>query len=301
MTIPILERDRLVTGWLAQAVPDCRQIGCGRWELGMKNDGGIAAVASIEDDWLLLRMPLQNARAGADEWRLLSRNATLEGLCKFVQDRGRCSPRLHADLPLDSEDRFSTLPRRILEALKGFEFALGGQRSSPEAVDPGSAPRSGGMLPEPGHAAGLASLIKDAGWPFVERSPVKFAVDLEVRGSFAQAAIEDQDGRGILAYMEAAKFDSLSDGQRAALGLFLLTACGVVRMARASIVESEASTVARFEVRFADPSPAELGHALAALSVAANLCGREAQCFEDKQVAEIYLMANGRTRSEKFF
>lgn len=145
----------------------------------------------------------------------------------------------------------------------------------------------------------VAGALKETGWPFVERSPRTYVVDLEVRDSFAQAIVENQTGRDIVAGVDAAKYESLSDGQRQALGVFLLTACGVFRMARASVLETETSASVRFEVRLTDPKPAELGHALAALSVAMDLCGRETRCFEDRQIAETYLLTANRTNVEK--
>ena len=292
MTIPIVERDKMISGWLAQSASGARQSGCGRWDLNIKSRGRAEAFAAVEDDWLILGLPLADTILPAEEWSLLSRNADLAGLCKFVQSPGPGARQLRADLPLDPEDSYAKLPRRIAETLEGLGAAWEGLRGFPQSADPAGVRMPAKMHPGPEDALNLAEQLKGMSWPFVERSPSRFAVDLEVQGSFAQALMENQDGV-VVSHLEAARFESLSAAQRAALGSFLLAVCGAVRMVRASVVETESTAVVRFEVRFAAPSPSELDHALAALSVAANLYGREAQCFENKQVAEIFRMANG--------
>jgi len=292
MTIPIVERDKMISGWLAQSASGARQSGCGRWELTLNNRGRAGAFASVEDDWLVFVLPLTGAIIPADEWSLLCRNADLAGLCKFVHSPGHSPRQLRADLPMDSQDRFARLPRRIKETLEDLEAAWEGLRDAPKSAAPAAERRPRKIHPGPEDAVNLADHLNGMDWPFVERAPSKYAVDLEVQGSFAQAIVEHQNDL-VVSYMEAARFASLSAMQRAALGSFLLEVSGAVRMARASVVEAETAAVVRFEVRVAAPSPAELGHALAALSVAANLYGREAQCFENRQVAEIYRVANG--------
>jgi hypothetical protein len=228
----------------------------------------------------------------------LKRNGDLAGLCKFVQDSSRRFPELRADLPLDCGDNFETLPQRILETLRDFRAASETWTGAMGTSEGGIAQGAGTAIHTPEDSTALARTLKETGWPFVERSPQMHVVDLEARDFFAQATIESQNGRDIVAGTEAAQYESLSDGQRKALGIFLLAACGVLRMARASVLETEASTRVRFEVRLTDLNPAELGHALAALSVATDLCAREARCFEDRQTAEIYLLIEDGTGVE---
>ena len=299
MTVPWAKHEGIISEWLAAA--GARKIGHGHWALTLKHEG-IAASAVIEEDtWLALRLPLVDARAGTDSWSLLKRNADLAGLCKFALDPGHGTRQLRAEMPLDPESKFVTLPRRISETLECFAGALKDRQGPAEGRDKDSAPESEKEQEacEPEERIKLADLLNEAGWQFVERSPLKAAVDLEVRAGFAQAVIESQNGRGILASVETAKFDTLSGKQRLALGNFLLAVCGAIRMVRASFVEAETSALARFEVRLTAPKPFELGHALTALSVAMNFCGREAQCFANEQVAEVYLAANKQACIQK--
>jgi hypothetical protein len=261
----------------------------------LKSDAGIPASASIENGWLALCLPLKDA----DPWDLLKRNGDLPGLCKFARNIDRPFPQLRADLPLDCGENPGTLPRRILETLEGFRFALKERRHPAATRDAEAAAAAGSDSPAPEDSTDLAGILKQTGWPFVKRSDLKYAVDLEVRDTFVQATVESRSGLGIVACTEAARFESLPAIQRSALGIYLLAACGALRMARVSAAEAEGSVSVSFEVRLIDPEPAELSHALAALSVAAGLCSREAQCFENQETAEIYLLTNGRTGVEQ--
>lgn len=283
MTILGDAKERMVAACVAGAAAVCRRISRGRWEFGSAS-GRVAGSAAVEDGWFLLRVPLNGEWDGTEDWSLLCRNASLGGMCKFVRDPFGLRRELRADLPLDSEDALESLPRRLRETLEEFESALGTNRGFPETTlsnDP----------PHPSTAFGVADLLQETGWTFVERSPVQFAVDLEVPGNFIQALVEDQGGCGITARVEAAKYDSLTPSQRSALAFFLLTTGGAVRMSRSAIVESETSIVARLEVNLNAPGPADLDHALSALSVASDLCVREARCLERGQLAEIYCRA----------
>ncbi len=293
MTLTVTERNRMITGWLVQAAADARQAGCGRWELGLRNGGRIPASASVEDDWFVLRLPLEDAYAETDEWSLLRRNGSLEGLCKIVLDPARRVRQLRADIPLDTGHGFASLSRRIVETLRGFESALKGPQESFGKPEPIGTHPSLEMNEQPIVPVDVAGLLEESGWTHAERSPLKYAVDLDVRGGFTQAMVAEQGTGAVAAYVECARYEGLSDRQREALGRFLLTACGIVRMARASIVEAEAAAVAGFEVRIAAPGTSEICHALAALSTAADFFGRESRSLADGKIAEIYLMAGG--------
>ncbi|GAG44262.1 unnamed protein product, partial [marine sediment metagenome] len=88
------------------------------------------------------------------------------------------------------------------------------------------------------------------------------------------------------------RYQSLSSLGRRALAVFLLTANGLVRFARAGIERSRHSTSALFEVRFSGPPSAALMEtALSALAVACGVCGRELDVLSDDSVARRYLAA----------
>ena len=82
---------------------------------------------------------------------------------------------------------------------------------------------------------------------------------------------------------------------RQALAVALLTICGIIRMARATARENDGQAAARFEVVFSNaPCSGELVHALAALSVACRLCGKEVKVLqEEEEVAREYLAVRG--------
>ena len=99
---------------------------------------------------------------------------------------------------------------------------------------------------------------------------------------------------GVLVSVEVTRCETFSQPSRQALGVLLLTACGLVRFARAAVEEKGGQALARFEVRFSTaPSALELTHALAALSVACRLCAQEAKALQDEEIAGKYLAIRG--------
>src|SRR5439155_10563598 len=145
-------------------------------------------------------------------------------------------------------------------------------------------------------ATDLRELCGLTGWGFVEREPGRLAVDLDVPGMFWQAIVEARGEVGLSAAVPVLD-PTVADAEppdpvcRQALGLLLLRACGVVRMARAAAKTQDGATHARFEVVFgSQPCVAELTHAFAALSVACRVVSREAAVlWTDEVVARAYI------------
>jgi hypothetical protein len=292
MTATRKERNRLISDTLECVSPWVRADGKGRWDFALVNGTSAAAHAALQEGWLTLVVPLQEATDSASDWNLLRDNGTLPGLCKFALDDGQRCRHLRVDLPLDWESEPIFLPRRLREACAGFLAVLGrlhGSRESGELKDAGIA-----CNPDGDHAEGtdLPHLLDEAGWQCTQRSASKFTVDLEVRGGLSQAVVEVPECRGVVAYTDVAKWETLGCEQREAAGILLLSASKFIRMVRATVVESEKESAARFEVRFESPAVStELSHVLSALSVAANLYRGEAQSFEDERIAKAYLAA----------
>jgi len=138
----------------------------------------------------------------------------------------------------------------------------------------------------------LRELCAEAGWECTERRGGGLLVNLEVPGSFHQAMLErTARGQVVLATQLAACDGTTPRLCRHALGLLLLRACAVIRMARAAAHISGAEAAPRFEVVFdSAPCASELRHALCALSAACRLCGQEAEVLQaDERVAREYV------------
>jgi hypothetical protein len=250
------------------------------WRFVLPNGAGHTVTAEADDDWLRLEADCPTDAQGPESfWEMLSRNASLPGLAKAVlADDG--GPRLRAEIPLlDDID----LTARVREACRGFEQMWAGEAGSAPVVP----------SPEESEPVDLKALCSAAGWPYVERSNRKLAVELEVAGGFSHALLRPV-GRGVNVSWEIATLDSLSDECRQAVGGFLLAASGLVRMGRASVNTAGSSPVAQFVVIFGTPpSPSEISNALESLSVGCSLCGEEIKMLQAPAIAERYLALRG--------
>jgi hypothetical protein len=253
-----------------------------RWAFALRNGTELAASASVRDGWLSLAAPLDaSAPTPSRVWDLLAWNATLGGAVRFALDRrGTCA---RADLPLDED---VDVGRRILETCAGLKAASDLLRGTAEAP----VERTGGDLA----TDGLRELCRQSGWPAAERDAARFAVDLDVPGAFEQALAEPRaDGSLCVAVPLLAEARPAEPAAicRQAVGLLLLRACGVVRMARGAAEPRDGAPQARFEVVFESaPCAAELAHAFAALSVACRVASREAAVlWGSERVARAYV------------
>jgi len=282
---------------IAMSLENCgaaiNQTGRGRWELELVNGKSVSATAALLDGWLSIDAPVSDRLDRADLWRLLTLNASLVGLSKFVLMPDYRSAHVRCDISLaEDDDEFeadvvSNSATRVQEACVGMKGAFArfhdekpiGRVKSKQASDNQEAAK-------PEH---LRRVCEDAGWKFTERSTGKFVVDLEAQGGFFQALVE-QRSVGAQVSTEVARWESLAESSRHALAVLLLRAGALVRMARPAIEENETQVGARFEVVFTDlPRAFELAHALSALSVACSLCGREARAVQDENIAKEYL------------
>jgi hypothetical protein len=279
-------------------------LGAGRFEVVLQNGTRLAATATVDDGWLVLEAPLDDelpdphaAGAGEDLWALLGAQAAL-GAARVVLCPGADGVRLglRAEIALDDE---VDLGRRVAEACTalhrvGRRVADAGVRTAPEITDVPS--EDVGTVD-----AGLAALVRATGWPVVERSGGRLAVELKAPGMFRQALVDVCPDGNLCASLPLATDDEdaatpISSTCRAALGLFLLRAGSVLRLVR----PSGDVGAARFEVALGEaPVAAEVGHALAALSTAARLTLREAAVLRaDADIATAYL-ASTRRRSRR--
>ena len=137
----------------------------------------------------------------------------------------------------------------------------------------------------------IAQLCREANWPATART-AHVSVDLDCPEYFT-AQLAPQGG-GLAIRVEVAQF---SDASAEAVRVLMLRAGGLVLFARPVV----AAGAARFEIVFSThPSAMEIGEALAALSVACRLAGREAAALAgDAHVAGEYLAMLARENSAR--
>jgi hypothetical protein len=233
-----------------------------------------------EDGWLLFTAEAPAAASRrCDPLRLLAWSGTLSGGCKFARSAAGAELSVHAELPA-----FAESPERVAAIEAGFAEAaarIGLAASAP--AWPAEIPAE---PPQP-----LATLCREAGWPFEERADGSIAVDLGVPGAYVQALVDALADR-IRIDAELADVPEAKGPCRTALAELLLRANGAFRMVRAVL-----GTASRAVLEVALPptaGAAELAEALAALAVAARGCALEARLVAtDEALAQAFLERSG--------
>ena len=306
MTYGAEARENQIAIALGRCAASAKQAGSGHWEFALANGKVLGVSARLVEDWLLLDSPLTDRIGPGDWWRLLRLNRTLHGLSKFVLMPDGQSVHLLADIPLPGADdtdgdseRMSdgVLTTRLVETCGGLKAAYRNFLGEKVSEYPTSASPVNPEGPVNNRVAQLRQLCGDAGWPFIERSAGTLMVDLDVRGGYYQAAVE-QRFDGVEVAVEIAQSEALGETSRRALSLLLLATGAIVRLARPSIEEHEYQAAMRFDVRFTTmPAAVELAHAFASLSVACAMSGREARALQDDAIARDYLAIVGTQES----
>jgi hypothetical protein len=265
---------------LARCSAELRPAGPWRWQCVVQNASLRPLTASVEDGFLHLAAHLE-ARGGeaGDLDRALRANGMLLGGVKFALSPASRGLHLCTDIALLDEAR---LLERVHWALEGFHQAHGRLN--------GLDPDQGGAAARGAEVAGsrLAELLRETAWSCTERSPGEFAVDLH-QDSLHPARIA-ASAHGVVLDVEMARCDTAAEAALRAMSIFLLTASGALRLVRA--YAAGADKVRTFEMQVglpAEPAPEELEHALAALSVAHQMCAREAKVLLDPAAARCYL------------
>jgi hypothetical protein len=273
----------LVLDALRSRVIELKQVGPQRWECQLRGHKRQAASARVADDWLHLRLPIEQVIEVDRIEEFLTWNGQLEGPSKFcLEDRQLC---LAAEIPISDEIPF--LPR-LEAALQGVDQGLrmlNRPEASPVAAsEPASAP---------GTAIDLAALCREAGWPHVVRPSGELAIELDVPRSFHQAILRAGPEQRLDLTVEIGSLHNLTPSSRRAVAVLLLSAAGVVRLARpAAAADAKRSMLWQVSLT-PDVTAAELGHGLAALSVACRQCAREVKLLEDESIANDYLRVRG--------
>jgi hypothetical protein len=267
---------------LAGCAASLEQRGPVHWIFSPIGGADLSVKARIQEDWLALTSRLPERRyepSAAALWGVLLENGKLPGGVKLARLPGEKEFSACAELRLDDEIDLHT---RLGQVCAGLRAA--------GAVHP-AVPENGEMtVPSP--SSDLRELCGETGWTWTQRPSGGLVVDLDVRSGFHQAMLEERAGGRVVVTTQLASRDG--DGPercRQALGLLLLRACAVVRMARAAADAVEGQTKARFEVAFdTAPCAPELTHALCSLTTACGLCAKEAELLEsDERIARQYL------------
>lgn len=273
--------------------------GPGWWRFELKSAPGrkrLKGTARLEDRWVLFRAAVQRFRARAQPSLrrlelMLRANAALVGGARFALADDLSQAWLSAEIPVEPSQEFDA-DARIASAIEGFRqgavrLAAKGRSTPPD--------RTQGRVTA-GIAAAehdWATLVEEAGWPFSERPDGRQAVELEVGAEDYRQAVIEPEGGGLRVSANLEAGAPSAEAARA-ICLLLLWASRRVRMARPYAAVNGAVLRWGWEVRF-DRLPAawELDHALASLSVALRLTGRESEALEDQRVARQFLRIMG--------
>jgi len=287
--------ERVLTAAAVSVVP----VGARGWLLRL--DGADAAgsvMATSVPGWLLLEtaLPVVGRAAGLGPARvqsLLRQNAALPSPLTYAVGPGAPRLLLTADVPLEDagcgaglSDASGDLVRASVD---GFRVVLGGGAAAAGASpDPGVRLR----VADPAGAA-LLSLCRETGWLHDERADGQFTFTLDVPGLFCQVQPFVLPGGSIRLRAGLAAPPRLSRVCRRAIGLLLLTASRVVRLARAAAAGGAAEPYVWEVVWPAVPAASLFDRGLTALSIACRMTARELRALCDESIAREYLALRG--------
>lgn len=250
---------------------------------------GVAAAVRLDGDWLCFQLRLPAARPATEDataWDLLAWHASARGGAKFALSAGG-EMVARAELPLDDGDAADGID----EVRAGLADLV--QRWRSRAPGPAAA-----HSPPAAVAADVGALCRGCDWPAREVGDGRWLCELDTRDASAQATVE-RLGSGVRVACDLPPVDAEIDPLcRRALADFLLRAAAMLRLARPLAGDARgvgramrAETVLGFEVTLdTGCTPARLGHALSALTLAYRLCSREAAVLaRDAATARAYL------------
>jgi len=283
--------------------------GYARWKLTVSPEQPLGIMARMEEEWLLFEAPYWMSTTDESEVKVLNRlrqllqwNAALQGGVKFglrswpsglaISGVDTFPIQILAEVPLEQEHLPLKLSHQVNQVALGFAQAFeklgNGMQGQERLVQKDSQP-----VLEPNN---VLSLCQESGWPFVERERERFMVTLEVSHGFYQATVAATPaGLRISADLGEERFPY--PPAQEAVARLLLGACGHLRLVRGILTENagDLSTIGFEVVLDETPSIAELTHALSALSLACESCGKEATVLvENQEVAQLYLAHQGR-------
>jgi hypothetical protein len=291
---------------LGQHAASVEATGRQRWQFHLGREADLDATLSIERGWLRVSAPLdgggprkaadRSCRLSGDRLQtMLAANARLPGGVKFVLADDPPRPMLAAEIPLLADEDFE-LGDRIGRLCRGLRRgALEWRHPVTEFGElPGDVHKS---APAEHAESRFGEVCRELGWSMSRRRSGRLAVRLDVREAFYQALVEPS-GEGCRLCVDLEQSVPDVDVCRRASEVLLLSACGVVRMAAATVVPGDAARQYRWEAALAAASqPKEWAHALSALTIACQATALELAALEDPVLAEAYLQVRGMGRT----
>lgn len=274
---------------LEKSWPVVHELGAGEWALESsprRSRKTQSAHASLSDEWLRLDATVETAADPEQLWSLLASSAAPDGLCKLALSEanadGETRVCLIADIALGGGD-LSGLAMAISNEFRETLTRLqSGEINKAASTEP-----SGVVLETPW----ILQICEQAGWIGRERSSGRVEVKAGGEGSTFRVELESNDRVTLRVSSSPACLEGWSSESRLALEVFSLRVNAAVRLARASVEESNGTTCFRTEVCFgAAPTSTELDLALSALAVAWGSSHREVAALQDPELARQYLV-----------
>jgi len=282
------EHERAISHALERTGDPVTDVGRGHWRTTFGEDGASAVDVRLHGDWVVCRTPLEapfdGPVSGLENY--LRINARLGGWCKVVLDPGQTTPLcVREDIPVvDGVD--------VVQACTGAIANLAAAKKRLATLRrPTERERKKAALPDE-VVDSIERVCATIGFGHTAKDSETSVVTLDgPNGSYKAAVRAHHSGEcRITAHLWRSR--PLSSLGHRALAVFLLTANGQVRFARAGIQRSKDNTTALFEIRFSGPpSEALMETALSALAVACGMFGRELAVLSDDSVARRYLAA----------
>jgi len=279
------------------------------WKLTLSPEQPLSIMARMEKEWLLFEAPCWMSTTDKSEVKVVDRlcqllhwNAALQGGVKFglrsrpsgfaISGEDTFPVQILGEVSLEQDHLPLRLSRQVNHVALGFARAFEKLRNGQQSQKHLVRPKDSQPVLKP---KDVLSLCQESGWAFVEREGERFMVTLEVSHGFYQATVESTPvGLQVTVDLGTVRFP-FSTTQEAVARL-LLGACGHLRLARGMFIEHDGAQITiRFQVALDEtPSIAELTHALSALSLACESCGKEATVLvENQEVAQLYLAQQG--------
>jgi len=282
------EHERAIGRALETTGEPVTDVGRGHWRVALGEDDASSVYVRLRSGWVVCCSPIEAPFDGPTNVleRYLRLNGRLFGRSKVVLDPARTTPLfVREDIPVvDGVD--------VAQACTGAIANLA-QTKKRLAVGRTLADRERKMaaLP-PAFVDTIEEVSAAVGWSHCAKDAETSVVTLDGPGGSYKAAVAAHASGDYRISAHLSRHRSLSSIARRALAVFLLTANGLVRYARAGIERSAGATSALFEVRYpGQPSAALMETALSALAVACGMCARELAVLSDESVARRYLAA----------
>ena len=276
---------------LTRSTVTVKTTGHARWALELTNGRSHRATARLVDGWFMVDLPLGASRAPSHkrQWHMLTINAGIDGAPKFAMSPDGRTAALRAEIPLAGG---RTGQKRIAPTCRAMKAALDALASEAGAIVPPAENAQGDDRESP--AKRLADLFGQSGWAFDQTTGGRVTVQLETRTGPYYAIATARPDSGVEIGVDVGTAEETCCK---ALTPVLLKVCGMIRMVRAAVHQTDQRATVRFEVSLpGETTAAEIGQALAALSVACESCGREVRALQNTSIAQAYLsLSRGRS------